>query len=190
MKVNFLNETRKRFLIALINLIIITICVIITKVFEIETTNVKIIGSYASVFIIAAVLFKFPYRFYLMAMCYDILATAFGSVLNFYKSIDIYDRIIHYLSGILLAEAGIILVTYLFKKRDITPDKLVMLIFAFLFSAACAGFWEIYEFTADQLFGVAMQGDNLNTMGDIVAGVLGAVTYLFIALIRYKKSNL
>ena len=44
-------------------------------------------------------------------------------------------------------------------------------------SFAAAGFWEIYEFTMDQLAGTNMQGNNLNTMGDIVSGFLGGLVY-------------
>ena len=98
-------------------------------------------------------------------------------MINLYKYLGFYDRLVHYLSGVILAEAGMILISRIFKKRGLKDDAAVKLIFAFFFSAACAGFWEIYEFTADSLLHIDMQGSNLNTMGDIVSGVLGALTY-------------
>ena len=107
-----------------------------------------------------------------------------GSVINLYKYIGFYDRFVHYLSGILLAEAGMIIISFIFEKRIIKKRYTCHAgIFIFFFSSACAGFWEIYEFTADNILNINMQGSNLNTMGDIVSGVLGAVTYLILSVL-------
>ena len=93
------------------------------------------------------------------------------------------------LSGILLAQAGIVIISYIFRKRKATQDNLLKLLFAFFFSCACAGFWEIYEFTADTALGLNMQGGNSNTMGDIISGVLGALVYsvFYICTNRSRK---
>ena len=57
------------------------------------------------------------------------------------------------------------------------------------FSIAGAGIWEIYEFTADNLLGINMQGDNTNTMGDIISGTLGALTWFGIRTLMHKRQQ-
>lgn len=173
---------KKRLLLSCAVLVIISVCWALGSILELQTTSTKILGSYVSVVLISVVLWRFPLRFYTMALTFDVFATAFGSVLNLYHYLGFYDRFVHYLSGIVLAEAGWILIRLLFRRFQLPDCPWMSLMFAFFFSAACAGFWEIYEFTADQILSTGMQGDNLNTMGDIVSGVLGALTHSLAAI--------
>ncbi|MCD7890575.1 MAG: DUF2238 domain-containing protein [Ruminococcus sp.] len=183
------NDKKYRILASLITLIITIICAILTVILPIETTSVKIIGSIAAVFAISAAAWKFPLYFYISALVFDFFAAILGSVINLYKSIGFYDRFVHYLSGILLARAGILIAEYMFNKHGIKQAAEIKLAFAFFFSSACAGFWEIYEFTADTLLKIDMQGGNSNTMGDIVSGTLGALTYTVIGIIIKRSKN-
>ncbi|MCI7803866.1 MAG: hypothetical protein MR503_02145 [Oscillospiraceae bacterium] len=183
------NNTKYRLTVSALTLLVTLLCMAAALLIPLETTTVKIVGSLASVFIVSAAAWKFPTRFYLFAMLFDIFAAALGSVINLYKYIGFYDRFVHYLSGILLAEAGMLIISYIFSVRKIEKDNLIMMLFAFFFSASCAGFWEIYEFTADNLLKTNMQGANNNTMGDIVSGVLGAVTYVVIRTLFYKREK-
>lgn len=172
--------------------ILITVCVVIAKTTGIDPPVINIIGAYASSILVAAVLYKAPQHFFVLALCFDLLAAAFGSVLDLYRSIDGFDRFVHYLSGILAAEGGRLIMRYILKRYHENRLLLVQILFALFFSCACAAIWEIYEFSADQLIGTNMQGNNLNTMGDIVSGVLGALTYtagFFVWLIRGKKKE-
>lgn len=183
------NNTKYRLTVSALTLLVTLLCMAAALLIPLETTTVKIAGSLASVFIVSAAAWKFPKRFYLFAMLFDIFAAALGSVINLYKYIGFYDRFVHYLSGILLAEAGMLITTYIFSVRKIEKDNLIMTLFSFFFSASCAGFWEIYEFTADNLLKTSMQGANNNTMGDIVSGVLGAATYVIIRTLICKREK-
>lgn len=177
---------------SLVSLTATTICYIITQIYNIETSFTKVLGTYVSIVLISLVLMRFPKRFYVLALLFDFFAAALGSIINLYSSIDIYDRLVHYFSGIVLCEAGIIIVGYLFNKAKINNHRALKVTFAFFFSSSCAGFWEIYEFSADNLLGTYLQGSNLNTMGDILSGVLGALTYTVIAfsVIHFKKRTI
>jgi len=64
--------------------------------------------------------------------------------------------------------------------------------FAFFFSSAFAGIWEIFEFTADRLAGGDMQRGMVDTVTDIIAGNLGALTYflIFTVLILAGKARI
>ena len=184
------HNIKVRIIVSAFALIITAFCTVLSAVIPLETTPVKTAGSFASIFIITAAAWKFPDRFYLLAMIFDIFAAALGSVINLYRYIGFYDRFVHYLSGILLAEAGMLIILYLLKKYDLAVKNDITLLFAFFFSSACAGFWEIYEFTADNLLNINMQGNNRNTMGDIVSGVLGAATYfIFMGLYLKRKKH-
>lgn len=183
------SETRLKILLSVCEFLLVGICTVIALLSPIETTAVKIAGSFASVAIVSLAAWFFPLRFYVFALVFHFFAAPLGSVINLYKYLDCYDRIVHYLSGIILAEAGFILISRIFKKRGMKNDITVMLMFAFFFSAACAGFWEIYEFTADNLLHIDMQGSNTNTMGDIVSGVLGAATYTAASFISIKRNK-
>lgn len=184
-----MTDSRSKIAASVITLCITGVCTAVTFVTPIETTVMKIIGSFVSVIAISAAAWKFPKRFYFLAMIFDVFAASLGSVINLYKTVGFYDRFVHYISGVLLAEAGMIVIGHLFRRRSIKDDIFIKLVFAFFFSCACAGFWEIYEFTADMLINADMQGGKANTMGDIVSGVLGALTYFLAYLIYFRKKK-
>ena len=183
------KDTRFRLAVSAAELALTAICTVIALTLSLYTTPTKIAGSFAAVFILTIVVWKFPKSFYAEAMAFHFFAAPLGSVINLYYYVDPYDRVVHYASGVVLAAAGSIMIDYIFKKRGIRDDKAVKLLFVFFFSAACAGFWEIYEFTADIILGGNMQGSNTNTMGDIVSGVLGALTYTVVSWLVIRKRS-
>ena len=128
------HNIKFRIIVSAFALIITAFCTVLSAVIPLETTPVKTAGSFASIFIITAAAWKFPDRFYLLAMIFDIFAAALGSVINLYRYIGFYDRFVHYLSGILLAEAGMLIILYLFKKYDLAVKNDITLLFAFFFS--------------------------------------------------------
>ncbi len=110
-----------------------------------------------------------------------IAAMLFGKVCNVYAVIFGYDKILHFLSGLLLALFGY----FLFNRLGGNPKTHLRLAlwFSFLFASGAAGVWEIYEFTVDALLGMHSQPDLTDTMWDIimgnVSGLLGSL-FLFI----------
>lgn len=183
------KDTKAKIITSAIALGVTVICTAIALLTPINTTSMKITGAFASVAVISLAAWKFPKRFYILAMVFHFFSASLGSVINLYKYIGIYDKLVHYLSGIILAEAGMIIINYVFEKRRLKSDNIVKLLFSFFFSAACAGFWEIYEFTADKILNANMQGGNSNTMGDIISGVLGALTYSVVIYVVYRRKS-
>lgn len=59
----------------------------------------------------------------------------------------------------------------LFPKRHATRARAAFL--AALLAIAIAGLWEIFEFSADQLFGTREQDDLVDTMQDMIDGLAG-----------------
>ena len=123
---------------------------------------------------------------------YVILAFTFssiylGNVWDLYRIIPIYDKLLHLLSGVIIAVIGLVLFLYL-NNGNIKGDfnTYFVVIFSIIFSIAAAGLWEIWEFSTDMLFGFHSQNNSLiDTMMDIICGsIMGIITnipiYLYI----------
>ncbi len=112
------------------------------------------------------------------------------------RSIGPYDKIVHFFSGILLASLDAMIMSMLLKRAVHTIKTKAYLFtqaaFAFFFSSAFAGIWEIFEFTADRLSGGDMQRGMVDTVTDIIAGNTGALTYflIFTILIAAGKARI
>ncbi|MCU6793173.1 hypothetical protein OB236_13705 [Paenibacillus sp. WQ 127069] len=116
-----------------------------------------------------------------------LLANEFG----FYGIIPNLDKIEHLLSGVILHFIGMLIYWKLTaaegNQRNVSSTAIW---FGFFFSVAMAGFWEMYEFTTDYLFGFQSQRGSLtDTMGDIICGTIGAVgTSIYLAF-KGKREN-
>lgn len=109
-----------------------------------------------------------------------------ANVLNFY-SIANYDKMLHLSSGLLIGIIGFAVYVYLFnpnKNKDI--KKFAMVLFTTMFSVACAGIWEIWEFTTDNLFNLTAQNGLNDTMFDIICGTIGGIV-ITIPIYLYSK---
>ena len=123
---------------------------------------------------------------------YVILAFTFsaiylGNVWDLYRIIPFYDKLLHLLSGVIIAIIGFVLFLYL-NNGNIKGDfnTYFVVIFSIIFSIAAAGLWEIWEFSTDMLFGFHSQNNSLiDTMMDIICGsIMGIIAnipiYLYI----------
>ena len=111
--------------------------------------------------------------FYLIYI-FIIAAMYFGSVLGFYTVVPNYDKILHLISGIIIAIIGYILFLYLSNGEEAKYlNPYLGIIFSILFSISGATIWEIWEFTTDKLFGLLSQNNSLvDSMMDIICGSL------------------
>lgn len=147
------------------------LCHLLTVVFHIETTFLKVGGSYLGVAAAAIVLCFLPLRFHIVAQIFVAFAASVGCGMNMYTYLPVYDLVIHYLSGVVLAFGG--------------WARIKNKYFALTFSWAGAGLWEIFEFSCDVLLCAGMQGNTADTMTDMIAGFLGGLTWLVIK--AFKK---
>ena len=121
---------------------------------------------------------------------YVILAFTFssiylGNVWDLYRIIPIYDKLLHLLSGVIIAVIGLVLFLYL-NNGKIKGDfnTYFAVIFSIIFSIAAAGIWEIWEFSTDMLFGFHSQNNSIiDTMMDIICGsIMGIIANIPIYL--------
>lgn len=108
-----------------------------------------------------------------------------GKIFDLYERVPNYDKILHLLSGVIIALLGFMIFLNLNHGKfqgDFHP--LFAMTFSIFFAMAVAGGWEIWEFTTDQLWGFASQNNSLiDTMLDIICGtVMGVITNIPIYL--------
>lgn len=148
-------------------------------------------GDWASVFSTVLVfalmsvpsVLKYRYRFYLpfaldLSIVGFVFATLFlGHLANFYDYIPLWDKFVHFQSGLILGVAGFVLVYTLNEQESIHLDLSPGFVsfFSVTFSLAIGVVWELVEFTADSLVGVGWQNGNADTMWDLIAAGAGAL---------------
>lgn len=133
---------------------------------------------------------KERYRLYLpFAIDFGITAFIFftlflGEVGRFYDRIPLWDKFLHFQSGLLLGASGYVLLYILNEHKNIrlglSPG--FVSVFSVTFSLAIGVVWEMLEFAGDSFFGSRWQFSNTDTMWDIVANGGGA---LIISVIGY-----
>lgn len=110
-----------------------------------------------------------------------------GSIRGWY-GLGWWDTFLHFVSGAILAFAGIALYERLIHRNaghEISP----WFVFWFTFSFATLGgvLWEIYEFSADQFFNMTLQGGgNKDTMVDLISDTAGGLAIAIWSAIRTK----
>lgn len=144
------------------------------------------VGMALAIVALSILLFRFPLGTYVMAQLFTMSAAA-GCILRFYEMFPGYDRVVHFISGVILGYIGYTLNTYLFKRLELPLERFVLILMSGLFAFACAGFWEIIEFTTDCVSHMDVQHGNSDTMGDIVSGYLGGVLFQIIKIIEHYK---
>ena len=137
---------------------------------------------YIIIFIICQILIevtKMKRRYlYIYGIVFLILSLFFGKVLNFYRIVPFWDKILHIISGFILYPWGL----YLYKKLKGNADNTILkFAFGILFSISCALLWEVWEFAGDSLFHLNSQNNSLfDTMLDMIMGCVGTLVSLFV----------
>ncbi len=187
------KQTKQR-LLALCILVVLDIATIgIAFAIGRDPAVTTIIGSFASILVAVLVgkLFKVNDTLYYSMLVFVFLASPMGSVINLYRTFGPYDKIVHLISGFLLAAFGMMLAEFLVGRFTDIKDKTIifipLLFAAVMFSSGCAGIWEIFEFTADKLAGGEMQRGMVDTITDMIAGNVGAIAYGIYMLLKQKK---
>lgn len=134
------------------------------------------IGMELAIVALGILLCRFPVGTYLMVNLFTLSAAA-GSILKLYDKFPGYDRVVHFISGLILGYIGVYIGEWLFKRLSVPREPFIIILFAGLFSCTCAGAWEIIEFLTDCVMHMGVQHGNSDTMGDIVAGYLGCILF-------------
>lgn len=166
----------------------LTAAIIIDGLDGVTTPITSILGGYASIAICTLLLWRFPVLFHISAQIFILLAMGLGSILNLYNILPGYDRVVHFVSGIIIFFVG----KYIGDKwvqKGRMPQFKFSAFTGLLAAFSAAGLWEVYEFSMDCLINTQMQGNNADSMGDIVAGVLGGIAAFIAAFIINRIKN-
>ncbi len=156
----------------------------ITTITLILTLSVQLVTKKTSSFIyipeelqIATVLFIF--------------ATLFlGEIHGYYESFWWWDLVLHAGSAIVFGFIGFIILLVLQRGGRVEAKAFWLAIFSFSFAMAIGVVWEIFEFTADQLFDFNMQKSGLvDTMWDLIVNSLGALFASFFGFLYLKGED-
>lgn len=116
-----------------------------------------------------------------------------GSYIGFYGYFTWWDILLHLLSGILVGYMGLVLLLTLDKSHQLFMKQKTAVIAVFVFAIAVVGavFWEIIEFTGDQLLGTNAQlGSLQDTMEDLICGtIVGGCFALYVGVKLRKKQH-
>ena len=166
--------------------------VIIAKSMGDELPITTIVGAFAAAVatVLLVKILKEDYLYYSI-LVFVFFASPIGSVINLYRKMDSYDKVVHFFSGLLLALIGTMLARYLMMRVGCTEDalknySLIILIVGFLTASASAGIWAIFEYTADKLAGGGMQRGMIDTLTDMIAGNLGGLAFCLGSVLKER----
>ena len=113
------------------------------------------------------------------------LAHFLGVSLEFYNKWYCFDKVTHFMSGILSGGVATLIINKV-KCKNVYQNILFIVSFTWF----CAGMWEVFEFTSNYLFGgdaqkVALTGVS-DTMWDMIVAFLGSIIVSFIYWFRRK----
>ena len=206
-----MNKTMKKIQLALVAFGVFVVCYnlyeFITKKYSTTQGVTFIIESLAGILLIflpqivrkiaklyvpdAIVLF---YWFFLF------ISVFLGTGMHLISIISFWDKILHFVSPMLLTAVGYGIAGFLLKKTkyaDVSPW--LFLLFGFAFAGLCGVFWEFWEFICDSLGNMNLQRYNMSngqpfigraalmdTMGDLFTNTLGAFVMGVYTYIRSK----
>lgn len=131
---------------------------------------------------------EIPAEFHIAAVIFIFASLYLGEIQGFYQAFWWWDMVLHTSAGLLLGIVGFFLVYLLNadKRIDMHMTPVFISLFAFMFAVALGTFWEIFEFSMDQLVGTTMQKPMLNdtsgltdTMWDMIVNAMGAFAVSF-----------
>lgn len=111
-----------------------------------------------------------------------------GSLFNFYDIIPLYDKNLHFITGILTSILAIIVLINFDKYHENNTG--FNFIFMVAITALVALLWEVFEYIFDYIFSGNAQrletGVN-DTMQDMIASLLGFIVFAILYLINKRK---
>ena len=100
-----------------------------------------------------------------------------GEIADLYNTFWWWDIILHTVSSAGITVIGFILVSIVYRDRDLKAAPLLTSFLVFSFAMCFAALWEVYEFTIDFFFetDTPMQPSNTDTMTDFIVAIIGSL---------------
>lgn len=119
---------------------------------------------------------RLPAAFQWMYVAFIFSSMFSGEVLRFYANVFGWDTTVHFVSGILLAFAAVLVLHQLRQRKDVRMPAAFRLVVVVALGMSVGLVWELVEFASDQWFGTSSQDKSLfDTMTDLTLGTAGSV---------------
>lgn len=136
---------------------------------------------------------QYPAKLYIVFFVFMILSYDFGFVYHGYAHIHHYDKLMHFLSGVLITIIGFCIYYYLRRPGpDFFEEKwIITFTYALFFSLFVAVIWEICEFAGFVLLGHDSQGTLttgvFDTMQDLISCLAGSLISVSSYIVTVKS---
>ncbi len=135
--------------------------------------------------------YRIPNSVITIYLFFLISAILLGSIYGFYDIVSYYDKILHFIAGLLSAFIAIVLLIN-FEKFNYKNIKF-NIIYILSITSLVAVFWEIFEYGADIIFDgnaqrVIETGIH-DTMQDMIIALVGAGVLCIIYIFEYKTKQ-
>lgn len=118
---------------------------------------------------------RLPRSFVAFIVIFVFASIFLGDTLKFYDRYPWWDIILHGSASVGLGLVGFLFVFMLFEGDRYAAPPLALAVISMCFAMAFGVVWEIFEFSADQLFGLNLQKTGLvDTMWDLIVDTIGA----------------
>lgn len=130
-----------------------------------------------------------PFELDLLITLSLFLHTFLGEGMDFYKTIERYDKVLHVYGTAVVAIIAFIIVYTMHYTKKVRLSVPLIGFFTVTFAMAVGGLWEIGEFTVDKLFDRHTQDGLDDTMYDMINDLVGGVVVAVLGMIYVKYSN-
>lgn len=130
-----------------------------------------------------------PFELDLLITSSLFLHAFFGEWLDFYAKYWLWDKFLHLYGGGVAAILAFVTVYAFHYTRKVRLTLPLIGFFTVTFTLAVGAMWEMFEFTADSLFGTTMQKGLNDTMIDLLNDLLGGIIAAGLGMVYVKYSK-
>jgi hypothetical protein len=102
-------------------------------------------------------------------------ADALGTVAHMYDKYVSYDKVTHFLGGVMLTAAVADIIFAIQRRRRIAMPSVRVLTYAIGISVGLGAAWEIYEYFGDILFATGRHAGAIDTWYDLISDSVGSI---------------
>ncbi|MBU1119180.1 hypothetical protein KKH43_04840 [Patescibacteria group bacterium] len=156
--------------------------------FNLFTAILALALTYLPFFIAQKKRIYIPASFQVVILAFIFAAMYLGELYQYYDKFWWWDLMLHSLSGVILGFVGFILVYVLNREKRVKVilSPLFVAFFSISFAVTVGVLWEIFEFSADEIFGLNSQRWTrtgvVDTMWDLIVDFFGG---LLIGILGY-----
>lgn len=107
-------------------------------------------------------------------------ADSLGTAAHMYDRYVSYDKITHFLGGVMLTAAAADIIFAIQRRRNAEIVAVRVLTWAICISVGLGAAWELYEFLGDRLFDTGRHAGALDTWYDLISDSVGSVVAAFV----------